>query len=398
MESQKLKAFVQHMAREAVEAMIDDATLQEIKRADPNPTIKVFAIAHEGEAKGNAPGIGAVVLQYFRNVIAQIFDKLAIGTKVFHLHNADNSHDGRASIGKVVGKSLLEAGNRLKTLAAVWIDPAHKDKTLDVASIEANIGFIPDPVSGVHRAVEVESVTGIALADGRHESPGFPEATLLTAIQAFVVGTDPKQTPGRDEDKMEFDPKKVTKEQLASAIKEQGIKVDDLFSKSQIQASDEGLRMQQIIDNSQNSIRDLREKVGKAEARVVEVETTQRVSTAKTVFGTTATERKLTDKQKSFIEANLDSFKPSTEEAKDDATLRKGLDAWVDRQLDTFKRTAELFGFKDDTPPANNQQQTQQPPGTKTPTPAGDNKGTPTPDTSLSNPANNDFIPKDATA
>ena len=385
------------MAREAVEAMIDDATLAEIKKTDPNPTIKVFAIAHEGEAKGNAPGIGPIVLQYFRKIIGEIFHKLAIGTSVFHLHNEDNSHDGRASIGKVVGKSLLDVGNRLKTLAAVWIDPAHKDKTLDVASIEANIGFIPDPVTGVHHAVEVESVTGIALADGRQERPGFPEATLLTAIQAFVVGTDPKQKPGRDDDKMadEFDPKKVTKEQIASAIKEQGFKVDDLFSKSQIQASDEGLRMQQVIDNSQNNIRDLREKVSKAEARVVEVETTQRVSSAKTLFGNVATERKLTDKQKAFIEANLDSFKPSTEEAKDDATLKKGLETFIDRQLDQFKKTAELFGFKDEAAPPTNQPPQNQ--GTqKPPLPPGDNKPTPPQDNSLMNPANNDFIPKDA--
>lgn len=395
---ERIRAFLQHMPAEAINAMIDPDALAEIKRTDPNPTIKVFCIGHEGMAHGTQVGVGTVVMQYLRSVIHQMFDRLNIGTKIFHLHGGNNSHNGREPIGKVVGKTLMDIGGKLKTLAAVWIDPANRTKTLDVASIEADISYIPGH-AGTHEAVEVHAITGIALADGRDEKPGFPEATMLAAIQAFVGGTTPKQTPGRDDKNMEdeFDPKKVTVDQLKAAIKEQGFKVDDLYSKKQIQDSDEGIRLQGVIDTLHTRKTALENSTKEANDRAAQLETQVRVFSSTKTLGALATERKLTDRQKAFIERNLSQFNPTADDAKDDTTMKAALVKFVDSQLETYKATAELFGVKDDATTTTPEEGKTTPPATPPATPPGDAKkgaADDPPANPMEDPAKNDFIPK----
>jgi uncharacterized protein YdaU (DUF1376 family) len=66
-----------------------------------------------------------------------------------------------------------------------------------------------------------------------------------------------------------------------------------------------------------------------------------------TLFKKEAETRKLTDQQKKFIEPRLDKFKPTAAD-KTEAEFKMHLD----KELDEFKITAELFGIKIEAPAA----------------------------------------------
>lgn len=178
----KFTAKLQQMASSEIINIIPKDVYDDIKQRDPHPLFQAYVVGHEGEATGHMVGVGARVLNWFSSAINKIWKKLKYGTKLFRGHNTDSSHEGRQSIGEVVGKAVKTIQSKVNAIAIAYIYPEFRDLPLDVASIEADVRINPD--DNVHD-VDVGDITGIALGNSAVEKPGFAGATLLSQIQAM---------------------------------------------------------------------------------------------------------------------------------------------------------------------------------------------------------------------
>ena len=178
----KFTAKLQQMASSEIMNIIPNDIYEEIKQRDPHPLFQAYVVGHEGEATGEVVGVGTKILNWFSSAINKIWKKLSYGTKVFHGHNIDSSHEGRQSIGEVVGKAIKTIKDRVNAIAIMYIHPEFRDLPLNVASIEVDMDINPN--DSVHD-VNVGDITGIALGNSAIEKPGFAGATLLSQIQAM---------------------------------------------------------------------------------------------------------------------------------------------------------------------------------------------------------------------
>jgi len=183
-----IKAEMQNMARGEALSMIPADTLERIRRTDKRPEVRVFSIANEGVAKGNEVKFGMKVqkaIQYVKDMIVKIGERLNLGTPVFHRHGQTNETSGREQIGEVVGKTVKYIGDKLSTLAAIYIYPEHRKLPLDVASFEANVEYIPK-ADNKGEAVDVDDISAIALSNSAIDKPAFETATLMGIVQCFM--------------------------------------------------------------------------------------------------------------------------------------------------------------------------------------------------------------------
>jgi hypothetical protein len=179
----RFTAKLQHMASSEILDIIPKDVLEEIKNRDPHPLFQAYIVGHEGEVTGRLVGVGKKVMNWFSSAINKLWEKLQYGTKIFHGHNTDSSHEGRNSIGEVVGKAIKTIKNKVNAIAITYIYPEFRDLSINVASIEADIKINDD--NGVH-GVDVGEITGIALGNSAVEKPGFADAGLLSQIQAMA--------------------------------------------------------------------------------------------------------------------------------------------------------------------------------------------------------------------
>jgi len=177
----KFTAKLQQMASSEIMNIIPKDIYEEIKQRDPHPLFQAYVVGHEGEATGEVVGVGTKILNWFSSAINKIWKKLSYGIKIFHSHNVDSSHEGRQSIGEVVGKAIKTIKDRVNAIAIMYIYPEYRDLGFDIASIEVDMDITGDNVHDVN----VGDVTGIALGNSKIEKPGFEGATLLSQIQAM---------------------------------------------------------------------------------------------------------------------------------------------------------------------------------------------------------------------
>ena len=179
----KFSAKLQQMASSEIINIIPNDIYEEIKQKNPHPLFQAYVVGHEGEATGEIVGMGTKVLNWFSSAINKIWKKLIYGTKIFHGHNVDSSHEGRQSIGEVVGKAIKTIKEKVNAIAIMYIYPEYRDLPLNVASIEVDMDINPD--GSVHD-VNVGDITGIALGNSAVDKPGFADAGLLSQIQAMA--------------------------------------------------------------------------------------------------------------------------------------------------------------------------------------------------------------------
>ena len=177
----KFTAKLQQMASSEIMNIIPNDIYEDIKQRDPHPLFQAYVVGHEGEATGEVVGTGKKILNWFSSAINKIWKKLNYGTKVFHGHNIDSSHEGRQSIGEVVGKAIKTIKDKVNAIAIMYIHPEFRDLPLNVASIEVDMDINPD--GNVHD-MNVGDITGIALGNSAVDKPGFADAGLLSQIQA----------------------------------------------------------------------------------------------------------------------------------------------------------------------------------------------------------------------
>lgn len=179
----KFSAKLQQMASSEIIDIIPKDIYEDIKRKDAHPLFQAYVVGHEGEIEGTVVGYGKKILHWFSSAINKLWEKLKYGTKIFHGHNVDSSHEGRQSIGEVVGKAIKTIQNKVNAIAITYIYPEFRDLPLNVASIEADVQINSD--DSVHD-VDVGDITGIALGNSKIDKPAFADATLLSQIQAMA--------------------------------------------------------------------------------------------------------------------------------------------------------------------------------------------------------------------
>jgi len=342
----KIAGELQEMASDEVLDHVSASAYKRIRKDDAAPEFRAYCIGHEGESEGKVVGIGKVIKKWARSAIQNITERLAVGTKVFHLHEMTNDHEGRKPIGEVVGKAISDVAGKLSSIAIMYIFPEYRNIPLDVASIEADI-TLPENVSPNARAVDVdvEDITGIALGNSETCKPGFAGATLLASLQEFAESADrDKRSKGGD---------KMTNDELKQAVKAAKLRISDLFEGDEIFGDP---LVQEIVRDGKKGEYEHRRRTDEkfTEERAAwekrEAEYKAKIETAnRGMLKIKAAEslkpaierRKLDEKQAAFVLANQAKFDPKNEDS-----LAGDVDKFLDSQLDEFKRFSEIVGIK----------------------------------------------------
>jgi len=314
------------MADNEIAEMVDAGWLAGVKASDPHPVIKAFVVGHEGESDILLAGTPTPV-SWVKRAVGWLADKIGAFTPVFYGHGApgDNSQLGRVPVGYVVGKKLVEMGQKTAAIAAMYIFPQYKNLSFDVASIEANIGY--ERYDGTVRPTFIEKITAVALGNSATSTPGFPGATLIGVLQAFADGM--KRENGMA----------ITRDEVKKAVAELGIKPSDLFTVQDLEG-DSGTK--RFVDEAKHDVYNqnvrLQTELNDARKRAQQ-ETESHAAEVKRLKGETVmaksqgvmaniiSERKLPDKQAAFVNLRMRSFKS---EAQDDAMLRADLNRYID--------------------------------------------------------------------
>jgi len=340
---------IQEMAAEEILDHVSTSAYLRIKGKDNKPNFRAYCIGHEGESSGKVVGMGRVIKKWAHSAIENINKKLALGTKIFHMHGPTNEHEGRKPIGEIVGKTLSDIAGKLSAIAIAYIYPAYHDVPLDVASIEAEINM-PETINANARAVDVdiEEITGIALGNSAIVKPGFAGATLLASLQEFVDNADRgNRSKGGGET--------MTLDEIKTAIKEGRYRLSDVFGDDEISKDPSVLRLvrgetqaefehRTRTDKKFDEERAKWEKEKKALEDQVKAEGQKGLkSDAVEKLKDIISQRKLDEKQVKFVQKDFPKFAPTTGDA-----LIRDLNKFVDDQLTEYDQAAELFGVKGD--------------------------------------------------
>lgn len=331
------------MADSEIAGMVNPDWLDKIKAGgDKHPFIAAFTIAHDGDSDVFLNGIHTPI-RWMRSAIGWINNRLQLRTPVFSHHGplGDNSHEGRVKIGEIVGKKLTDMGNKIATIAAMYIFPQFRHLTLDVASIEADIRYAKE--GDVVWPTGIDQITGIALSDSRISKPGFPDATLLGSIAAFA----------REKENT------MTIEEIKSAIASQGIAPEQLFSESTIISSQAvkthvGKEKTNVYEHAQRVERerdDARDELVKSKTSHAEEIKVLKVNGLKgqatNVFSAIASERNMDTDEKAYVDIQLNKFQSESTEPND---FRSDLNKFVDGELENLEKIREPLGLKKKEP------------------------------------------------
>ncbi len=347
----RLTATIQALEQHELDEMIEPIVLKYVKEHDPDPEIRVYSIGHEGKANLHLPGIGPKTFTWIQAAIQWVFDKVRLGTAVFNRHDPDtNNHEGRIQIGEVIGKSVKKIGDRLNTLAAIHIFPKYKSRPLDIASFEAEMEFDHDGVQAW--PTQIKNVSGIALSNSDIDTPGFPGATLLGAVQAYVQAF-----------KSDLGEKTMNKSDVLTGAKELGLKPSQVFDIDDIMADlTVDKKVKDVTKDHFAMAKRLGEERDKFRDRVANLEnekadsdkrlqTLQMNSKSSSVIDTMFAdpECKLSVKEKAFAKHGL---KKAEFTAVDDAELKTEMDTYVSKSVEEFKEISGVLGIdiKTNTP------------------------------------------------
>ena len=343
---QYLSAQIQAANQIQLDEMVDPTTMRNLKAREEHPEIRLYSIGHEGEANLHLPGIGEKTFTWIQAMVRKVGEVLNVGTPVFDRHDPDtNSHEGRTQIGEVVGKAVKKVGDRLNTLAAIYVYPNFKSRPLDVASFEADIEYGHDG----HQAwpTNINNVSGIALSDSGIDSPGFPGATFLGAVQAAVQGFG-----------NEIGDNKMNQSEVKAAIAELSLSPSDLFSVEDVVADkkvrtnlqEAATRVGKERDTAREKVAELENQNAEKDKKLLQHDVQ---SKSASVFDAILADptRKLDDNAKKFIQRSLKNFSSAAE---DEAALKVDVGKFVDASVVEYGELAkDVFGVKVADAPAN---------------------------------------------
>lgn len=333
----QLQGSLQAMADSEIAAMVDKEWLAKTKAGgDEHPLIKAFTIAHEGNSDIKLDGI-LTPIRWVKSAVGWIHEKLKLHTPVFNHHGApgDNSYEGRVPIGEIVGSKLTEVGDKVATIAAMYIYPHYRNLKLDMASIEADITYARE--GETVWPTGIEQITGIALADKNYSQPGFPEATLIGSIAAFAQGDE-----------------NVTKTEVKSAAGVLELKPEDVFSADALTGSeavrsfiieekrDAQDRARRLLDEKEKLKKDLDSQYAE---EIVTLKAENLSFKTSTMFNSISEERKLDTGEKQYVDLQLKHFQSQSTEADG---FKGDLNKFVDESLVDLGTLRPALGLESD--------------------------------------------------
>lgn len=337
MKRMKFRARLLAMSEADVLELVPTRVYASIKAENHTPVFKAFVVGQEGEARPRLVGIGSVIQQWFRSAIEALGNKLKLGTPVFNLHAPTNEHDGRTPIGEVIGMAVKNIEDALSAIAVVYIYPDYQDLPLDVASIEADVMVQADSKTQEVDDVDVLDVTGVALGNSAINTPAFPGATLLAAVQAFAG--ESKRTAGGSE---------MTLEELKKAVQEMKLKPSEVFDGKSLttdpfivehvkeeKGSEYYARKRNQAEFEEEKAKWAKEKTD-LESKVKGFTAAALKTRAADVLKVALTKRQRLDADeafKKFLNRTYEkSFTPG-----DEAALERDVDKFIDDQVDEYK-------------------------------------------------------------
>lgn len=346
---------IQHgMAATELLALIHPDVLARIKKTDPHPEIRAYCIAHEGEAQGNMIGFGKKTIEYAKTVINKIHHALRFGTPLFDRHNSDSSHENRTKIGEIVGKTLKDMGGKLYEIAVTYILPEFKNKPLDIASFEAEVEFNRTATDSLE-AVDVREITGVALSSSTVDTPGFPGATLLAAVQAFV-GEEEKKPMTREEVLAEFNKLGLTPQDAFSV--DALLAVPSVQDKIELTGREAARRKgNEVQEKAEKSLKDMEAELAKVQKELNDAKRRALNAESSQTFEKLMAERKVSDSQRKLIEMRRETFQTSATDAEQ---RDKDVAAFVENIIKEDEALKSIYGGNqkpenksEDNPPAD---------------------------------------------
>lgn len=177
--------------------------------------------------------------------------------------------------------------------------------------------------------------------------------------------------------------------ELKAAVQESGAKVEDLFTSEEITASEpakkakqteyeHAKRIEKSLGEEREKVITLTKSIDEKEGKIKELNGQVSQTQASSLFTKSVADRKLNDKQKSFIERRLTGFK--SEKSGDELKLE--FEKYIDGEIKEFGEIAKTLGVKVDEQAPNDSNKG-----------AGNDDGKSGEGADLSDPATNDFIP-----
>lgn len=337
---------MQNMAAGEILQHISPETLAEIKKTDPNPILEAYVIAHPGESKTHVVGIGEKVLKWGAGVIKAIKDKIKPGTPVFNGHNADNSHEGRTAIGRVIA-IIQNTQNEVINIIHRFRGYLHLQA--DVASFEApplNVPMGTELDGHEVQPHELGDITGVALAHSVTAKPAFAGAVKLAALQCLKKENEMsitleqvqeflKENKGKIGPLTLFDPKDLLnlEEIKAEIAKHKGN--DNLYGENQ--------RIKFELKQAKEELEKFKEE---SEKTLKEKDTEISTYKGKEVFETQLQKReKLTDQHKAYIERHRKKLiiEPGKE-------VESQVNAFLDEKIKECDDLSKIFAPGTETP------------------------------------------------
>jgi len=237
-------------------------------------------------------------------------------------------------LGEVVGKITKEIGGKLHQIVVGYFPNENDTIDCDVCSIEADAVLQSDDSNNLI-AQAITKLTGIALANSKDETPGFPGAIRLGKLQAFEDPDDPDNPEGKKKSKQRKEIP-MTFEEVKKYIIEHNVWPNQLFTEDVI-IND---RVLGKVYTERDAIKNQFTELEKTNKQLKEDGEKIQKDALKT--GAEARFKKLfpegtTDKQKEFLEKRFNPEK--IEDLSDD-----GLKKIVDSRLEEFKEMASIFG------------------------------------------------------
>jgi hypothetical protein len=298
-----------------------------------------YVIGEEGNSHPRVIGEGHKLLRWPRAVIKRLAENVKAGTKFFDRHNKDNSHEGRVSLGEIVGSFTRMVGDKLQAIAIGVLEQARPD--LDICSVEAEVHVNDDGLVG-----DVEEVSGVALSSSNVDSPAFPGAQRLAVLQCFDQPADTsgehkdsRETgkPGEGDEKME-----VKMEDVKAFIRDHNVFPRQLFNIEDLKNDREfGPVLKEGVDAKAELL------ATKTKLETVEKASTEAIRKASEASAKDQFEKLIptgaTPKQKAFY---LKRFDPSKLEKLDEVSLK----AYIENEAKEYADYAKTFGVIEEPP------------------------------------------------
>lgn len=330
-------------------ALVPEVTLARIREHDPHPFLQAYSICHEGVSTPTVLGDTARPIHWTRAAVQSIKAKMLKGVKFFLGHNEDNSTEGRPSLGEVVWDGQKEIDGVLHHVVVGYFPDRAAVEDKDICSQEGEWDFVE--AAGKWFADKLERITGIALSSSAHDSPAFPGARRLAAVQALEeveYVDDPEKV---DDVKSKAKPKEkhrmddlttVPFGELAAEMKRRTTFPSQLFTVEDLKNDRTFGKL--FADNEQldKKAKELAVELEKVKQEALAKDKTLLAQTAKTRFEKLVDGMTLTPKQKAYVKG---SFPKTIEDASDEA-----LQKFVSTRLEDYQVAAKAFGVKDELP------------------------------------------------